>query len=210
MRGGQTLGLHFSASSVSPSNSSLQTSSQVCVGPVLVTHDQRAQCRLVHRRVETDIELAIGDDDIRRGHGQRGLDLAIPKQHDIKIIDDPFPFGERIEDAIATRIVLGLSEVERDVVSAVCEFVSDPDIALAIALVKKGVLRAFDRLHRTDLAAGYRFLGRVRRTIDAHVFRAADIDCPDEIGDDVGLLGRFRCRGIGLAAGSDKGGRREE
>jgi hypothetical protein len=72
--------------------------------------------------------------------------------------------------------------VECDVVGPVRQRASDLNITFAVTLVKKFVLRAFDGLHMSDLAAGHRLLGNVFSAFNARIFRAANVYGPHEVG----------------------------
>ena len=86
--------------------------------------------------------------------------------------------------------------MESDVVGAVWERMSDPDIALSIALIEKRVLRTLNLLHLARGAALNRALGLVLRAVDAVVGGTADVDGPDEARlDGLRLDGLYLVRG---------------
>jgi hypothetical protein len=100
----------------------------------------------------------------------------------VDIIDGTPLFGKAVKDALSSTGLERLSEVKRDVVNPIRDWMIDADIALAIRLVNGRILRTLYEFHRARVATGDRRLGSELGAIQRPVRGTADVYRSDEAG----------------------------
>ena len=155
-------------------------------------YDDGAQHRFRGCRLELEVQFPVLYPYAGHGNGQRGSNLAVPERHDVQVIDDSSVFRERVENALSSRDIPRLGELQRDVVEAVGNRVGQLDIALPVTSVDKRILRALYLVLPADIAAPDEFLGAVARAVAGDELLPADVDGPNQL--------RHRLRALGTAA----------
>ena len=131
LRAGQMFGLHFAVSSSSPSNSSLQTRSQVGVGRFLSRTTSALSVGWSAEASKRIFSSPSATTTFGNGHGQCGhRSCHHAKSMTSRSSMTRFSSASASKIAFACRVFFGLSEVESNVVGAICNRVSNLDIAL--------------------------------------------------------------------------------